>query len=243
MKSLKFLCSVIVLAASVSTYAQQEIIIVDRKDFKQDRTRKSKPVKLNDNNQEIKFAPFNMLAGEINFGYERQVSHKGSVDIELGPTISNIRFGGNSHFIDPSSNNQVENSALGFIAAIGYRYYPLDETQAMNRFYVSPVVKYKLMNTVYKDPLGNFSDIERGGDSKLNFYFNFGVQTWLSKSFSMDLYFGFGIGYHTETWYNLNSEFVDNAFQYSWTENYDSRAVYVGNIGLKVGIGSKTKSN
>lgn len=97
------------------------------------------------------------------------------------------------------------------------------------------------MNTIYKDPQENFSDIARGRTSKLNFYFNFGIQSWLSKSFSIDVYCGFGLGFHTDTSYNLDSQYSNGNYVYSWFGHYDSRAVYVANFGIKVGIGSKGK--
>jgi len=224
------------LMATVSTYAQDEIIIVDRKNYKQKRERQ---IKQNDNIQVIKFAPLNMLAGEINFGYERQFGQKGSVDFELGPTISNIGFGLDNHYVDPFNPSTVENSALGIVVGVGYRYYPLDETEALNRFYVSPVLKYKLFNTLYEDGSGFIESTEKGNQSMMNFYFNFGYQAWLSKSFSLDFYCGFGIGMHSERWYQTQSEWVDNEYQYSWLEHNDGGAVYVGNIGIKVGIGSE----
>ena len=240
MKSLKSLCSLLLLAATVSAYAQEEVIIVDRKYYKPERTPKKK--KLNDNDQVIKFAPFSMLAGEINFGYERQVGVKGSVDFELGPTISKIGFGGlNSHLFNSSSPSQSENSALGFVVSAAYRYYPMDETEALNGFYVGPVMKYKLMNSVYIDESDIFQDVARGKKSMLNFYFNFGYEAWLSKTFSMDFYAGFGIGMHTQTQYTLTSEWANNEYVYDWDEHYASGAVFVGNIGIKVGIGSQTK--
>lgn len=224
--------------ATISSYAQEEIIIVDRKNYKQPR--KEREIKLNENIQVIKFAPLNMLAGEINFGYERQFGQKGSIDIEVGPTISNIGFGLNSHIYDPyGSNNTTAISSLGFLIGAGFRYYPLDETEALNRFYVSPVLKYKLMNTNYEDLSEILTDTRTGKKSMMNFYFNFGYQTWLSKSFSIDLFCGFGIGMHSESTFYTTQVFQQNEWVSTWQENSVSGAVYVGNIGLKVGIGSK----
>ncbi len=235
MNSLKTICSVVLLMATVSTYAQDEVVIIDRKNYKQSRDRN---IKKNDNIQVVKFSPFQLLAGEINIGYERQISKKGSIDLEFGPTISNIGFGFNNHFIDPFNPSAIEKSALGFVAAVGYRFYPLDETEALNRFYVSPVLKFKLMNTAFEDGSGILADTQRGSRTMTNFFFNFGYQMWLAKSFSLDFFAGFGIGLHQETRFHTTQVFKDNAWVNEWAETNNSWAQYVGNIGIKIGIGS-----
>jgi hypothetical protein len=238
MKSLKTICSVVLLMATVSTYAQDEVIIIDRKNYKQSKNR---DIKQNDNTQIIKFSPLQLLAGEINLGYERQISKKGSIDLELGPTISNIGFGLNNHFIDPFNPSAIEKGALGFVAAVGYRYYPLDETEALNRFYVSPVLKFKLMNSIFEDGSGIMTDTQRGSRTMTNFFFNFGYQMWLAKSFSLDFFAGFGIGLHQETTFYTTQVFKDNTWVNEWQEINNSGSVYVGNIGIKIGIGSVAK--
>lgn len=226
------------LMATVSTYAQDEIIIIDRKNYKQ---KKDRDIKKTENTQVIKFSPFQLLAGEINLGYERQVSKKGSIDLEFGPTISNIGFGLNNHFIDPFNPSTIENSALGFVASVGYRFYPLDETEALNRFYVSPVLKFKLMNSIFEDGSGIMTDTQRGSRTMTNFFFNFGYQMWLAKSFSLDFFAGFGIGLHQEKRFYTTQVFTDNAWVNEWQETKGSGALYVGNIGIKIGIGSVAK--
>lgn len=238
MKTLKSLCSLGLLLITTASFAQDEVIIIDRKDFRKKRERE---IKLNDNVQIIKFAPLQMLAGEINFGYERQLSKKGSIDLELGPTISNIGFGLNNHFVDPFSPHVTENSGLGIVLSAGYRYYPLDETEALNRFYVSPVVKLKVMNSTYEDLSGFLEETRKGGRRMANFYFNFGYQFWPAKTFSIDLYGGFGIGMQDRTSFYSEQIFDGNTNTWNsvWVENKSSGAVFVGNFGVKVGIGSK----
>ena len=46
-------------------------------------------------NYAIKFAPFQLIAGEFNFSYEQRVAKRISLDLELGPTISQfgLNFG------------------------------------------------------------------------------------------------------------------------------------------------------
>jgi hypothetical protein len=213
----------------------QEVIIIDKGDAKE---RKEREIKLNDNTQVVKFAPLNMLVGEINLGYERQLSQKGSIDLEVGPTISKIGVTVDGHLVDPYTPSIAENSGLGFFTTVGYRFYPLDATEALNRFYVSPVMKFKVMNHTISD-LSNMLDDVRASNTRLNFYFNFGYQIWMAKSFSMDFFGGFGIGYQSIKDYLPESVFVDNNWTYRWASNSRSGAVYVGNVGLKLGIGSK----
>lgn len=218
---------------SFGVLAQQEIVIVERKDYK-------KPIKTNDNIQVFKFAPLNMIAGEIAFGYERQVSMKGSVDFELGPTFSNIGIGLSSHYIDQGSAQTFTNSRMGFVFSAAYRYYPLDETEALNRFYVSPVLRYKLTSTGYSTNYPGIGN-EVGNFSKLNFYFNFGYQVWASETFSIDFYTGLGIGSHRNEKFQLMADYNPDTqmYDYNWRSEVQSGAVYVFNMGLKVGIGSK----
>jgi hypothetical protein len=223
---------------STLTFAQEDVIIIDKGKLKSYKSERE--IKLNDNIQVFKFAPLNMLGGEINFGYERQVSKKGSIDIEIGPTISKIGLGVNSHFVDPWSTTptSIENSGMGFLTTFGYRFYPLDETEALNRFYVSPVLKYKLLNHTVEDLSGTLQDAN-GSNSQFNFYFNFGYQLWAAKYFAIDFYGGIGIGYQNIRDYYIASEFVNNDWNYYWQSDIAKGARYVFNAGIKVGIGKE----
>jgi hypothetical protein len=236
MSIIKLFSVSLIFLISFGSMAQNEVIIIDRKNYKKDRNR---DIRLNENTQIVKFAPINLLAGEINFGYERQLSQKSSLDFEIGPTLSNLRTGFNNHFIDPFQPVTVAKSALGFLIGAGFRYYPLDETEALNRFYVSPVLKYKLMNSRFEDVSGFVDGTRCGSFSRLNFYFNFGYQFWLSKSFSLDVFGGFGLGFHSEIAYTANHIFTGDDWLSSWEERTHSQGVLVGNVGLKLGIGSK----
>lgn len=235
---MKILATLLFSGLTFLTYnanAQEEIIIVDRehKDY-----RRSREVKLNDNTQAFKFAPLNLLIGEINFGYERQVSQKGSVDFEFGPTISKIGFGVNSHYANPYEPSQIENGGIGFLASVGYRFYPLDETEALNRFYVSPVLKYKILNHTVEE-LSGLVDDAKGSDTQFNFYFNFGYQVWAAKTFSLDFYTGLGIGYQLKIDQRIAYEFVNNDWNYFWEREEAKGTRYVFNLGLKLGIGKQ----
>ncbi len=230
------------LLLTVSTFAQEEIIIIDKSELKgYKRQKPEREIKLNDNTRVIKFAPLSMFAGEINFGFERQLSIKGSLDLEFGPTISEIGLGDvDNHYWNSLGLNTQRESGLGFLLGASYRYYPLDETEALNRFYVAPVLKYRLYNFRVSEISGLLDDLE-GSEQQLNFYFNFGYQLWVSNSFSLDFYTGMGIGYqeifdgYATTQWNDVTQQNENI----WVTDLSSGARYVFNMGLKVGIGYK----
>ena len=236
---MKTLATILTFLITTLSFAQDEVIIIDRSKSGNYKSRKSKDIRLNENTQVIKFAPLNLLAGEVLFGYERQYGVKGSLDFELGPTISKIGFGLNSHYVSSFEPSPEDISGLGFVSGISYRYYPLDETEALNRFYVGPQFRFKAMNHKVQDASGLVSGVQRGTKMNSNFYFNFGFQSWLSSTFSMDFYMGFGIGMQTERDYYVMADYVDNQTVYNWVEDLRSGAVYVFQMGLKVGIGSE----
>jgi hypothetical protein len=228
------------LLLSLITFGQEDIIIIDKSELREyKRQRPEREIRLNDNTKVIKFSPLSMMVGEINFGYERQLSIKGSIDLQFGPTISEIGFGNvDNHQFNQIGVSSRHNSGLGFLIGAGYRYYPLDETEALNRLYVSPVLKYRLYNYSI-DELSGVLDPLDGSDQQLNFYFNFGYQLWVSNSFSLDFYTGMGIGYqeifdgYATTIWNDQMQQNENV----WITERSTGARYVFNMGLKVGIG------
>lgn len=234
---MKILAAIVTGILSFASIAQEEVIIIDRS--KLNYTKPKKEVRFNENIQVIKFAPLNMLGGEILFGYERQLNAKGSFDVELGPTISKIGFGITTHYGGGFEPQIDELSGMGVVFGVSYRYYPLDETEALNRFYVAPQFRYKLLNHKVQDFSEFVPGIQKGNQTNANFLFNFGYQAWLSETFAMDMYIGLGIGMRTETdWYS-EQYYEDNTWKYRWVETYGSGARYLLNAGIKVGIGSK----
>lgn len=223
-----------VLMVVFSGVAQNEFVVIEQGG----RGKREKQIRLNDNIGVVKFCPTQMLVGEINFSYERQLSKQTSVEFGLGPTISNIAAGNVSgHYIDPWGGGYAyQTSGMGFFAEAGYRFYPLDETEALNRFYLGPVLKYRLKNFGLNDGAGQLSSM-RGSDSQFSFALNFGYQLWMSKSFSMDFFTGLGIGYQEITSYYPEQIYVDPNWTYQWKDNSRSGARYVFNFGFKVGIG------
>ncbi len=235
MKLIAYLSAVLI---SSSAFAQEEIIIIDRS---KTRIKTERDIKKNENDQVIKFAPLSMFDGEILFGYERQLTAKGSFDVELGPTISKISFGVPGHVGNSFEPSVGESGGLGVVLGVAYRYYPLDETEALNRFYVSPQFRYKLYTHSVQDYSGFVPGVQRGNETMANFFFNFGYQSWLSETFSMDFYFGIGIGNYSSRDYYAENFFNGTEWEYQWREEVRSGPRYVLNAGIKVGIGSKSK--
>lgn len=228
------------LVIVTSGIAQQELVVIEQVNGRYQRAKK--PVRLNDNVGVFKFSPTQLLAGEINFSYEKQFSRYSSFEIGAGPTISNIAFGdnGGNHIIQGIGIGAYtyQTSRVGMFLEAAYRYYPLDDTEALNRFYLSPVLKFRMMNFGLEDASGLLSATQ-GSDMRMNFAMNVGYQLWLSKTFSMDFYTGLGIGYQqVETFYPENT-YIDPNWTYVWRDNSYTQARYVFNFGVKVGIGHK----
>jgi hypothetical protein len=238
MQKLIFSSLTFFLLSSFTGFSQDDLIIIDRGALKRSSSTK-KEIKLNDNISAIKFSPTQMIMGEINFSWERQLSQKSSIELSAGPTISNIGFGIQSHLFDPYGGS-IETSGVGLFGEVGIRYYPLDETEALNRFYVSPILKFRQFNF----GLDDISDVlasTDGSDVQLNFLFNFGYQLWASKSFAVDFFGGMGIGMRTINSAYVEAIWANNQYEYQWIRTRNSNARYVFSAGIKVGIGQKAK--
>lgn len=233
---MKILACLSALLITSSIFAQDEIIVIDRS---KTRLKTQREFKKNENSQVYKFAPLSILDGEILFGYERQLTAKGSFDVELGPTISKISVGVNGHVGNSFEPSVGETSGMGFVTGVAYRYYPLDETEALNRFYVSPQFRYKIYTHSVQDFSGFADGVQRGNETMANFFFNIGYQSWLSDTFSADFYFGVGIGNYSSRDYYVENFFNGSDWEYRWIEQGISGARYVLNAGIKFGIGAK----
>ncbi|MDB2657032.1 hypothetical protein N9Y60_03135 [Crocinitomicaceae bacterium] len=233
MKLIAYLSAILITS---SAFAQEEIIIIDRSKA---RIKTERDFKKNQNTQVVKYAPLSLFDGEILFGYERQLTAKGSFDVELGPTISKISFGVPGHVGNSFEPSVGETTGMGLVLGAAYRYYPLDETEALNRFYISPQFRYKIYTHSVQDYSEFVSGVQRGNETMANFFFNFGYQSWLSETFSLDFYFGIGIGNYSSRDYYAENFFNGTEWEYQWREETRSGARYVLNAGIKVGIGSK----
>jgi len=224
-----------------SAIAQEEKIIVIDKGA--GRTAKQKTVRpLVVNNSVMKFNPLQMIAGEIAFGYERKIDELSSVEFEFGPTLSNIGLSvsNNHYYFDPYYGpNAQETSGVGFFVSAAYRFYPLDNGLVLNGFYVSPVVKYRLMNFDVEDFSGTLP-AQNGNENHMYFTFNFGFQKWLSERFSIDYYAGIGLGYEDHLHYRVLNEYnsTTGLYEYSWEKNAYHGVRFVVTGGIKIGIGN-----
>jgi len=226
------------LMSSIYSYAQEEIIIIDRS-----RTKKTvndnMPRRMVEHMQVFKFDPLRMSIGEINFSYERALNEYSSVEVELGPTISNLGRNRFSNIIGPGSNRKI--SQMGIFASAAFRFYPLDDRLVFNQLYISPKIKFRQYNeiTEYNSLETGTTGMRDGSSSETIFTFNFGYQQWLAERFSFDYYFGVGIGGYRGKSYSAFEEYNGNTNSYSivWQENKENFARFVATIGIKVGIG------
>lgn len=236
MKKTIFMAIAAIFALVQTGIAQDEMVIVDR-GSRYDRAKK--PIRLNENTSVLKFTPTQMIVGELNFGYERQLSSNTSLEISLGPTISNIALGDvQTHFFDPWGSYTYRTSRIGAFGEIGYRFYPLEHTEALNRFYVSPLLKVKVMNFGIEDGSG-FLAATKGNDVRASFAMNIGYQLWMSKSFCIDFFTGMGIGYQQRNDSFIEQQYIDPNWTYVWRQEVSTGARYVFNFGFKMGIGYK----
>lgn len=228
------------LFVSIYGIAQEEkIFVIDRGD--RGRTRPQKEQKLVDNDHVLKFSPLQMVMGEINVGFEKKIDEMSSFEFELGPTLSEVGFTVNdNHYADPWGNpSQGRNTGLGVFGSVGYRFYPMDNTMVLNRFYVSPVFKYRLYNFSLIDYSKTLDD-QKGSENQAIFTFNFGYQKWLSDHFSLDMFAGLGLAYEGHKTYYVNSVYDGNIgnYVYSWKENNYNGVRFAFTMGVKVGIGN-----
>lgn len=214
--------------------AQEDVVVVDRR-----RPREHRTARIVDNTYVIKFTPTQIVMGEINLGLEYSVNEMSSLDVEIGPTFSNLGFTVNDSHTDPWGTAGIgQTTRAGFFMGLGYRFYPLDHTRVLNQFYISPVFKYRVYNFGVVDFSNTLSDA-KGNENQAIFTFNVGSQWWLSDHFSLDLYGGLGLAYEVhndklmETLYNPDTQMYD----YRWVDNRFSGARFAATLGLKFGIG------
>jgi hypothetical protein len=220
----------------------EKVVIIDKSAYKSE-VRNQRTKKLVDNTSVVKFSPLQMIAGEINFGYERKISDYSSIEIEFGPTLSNIGLSVNQnhYYVDPfgSYNYVDQTSKVGFFLSTGFRFYPADNGKVLNGFYVSPVIKYRLMNNGLHDYSGNLDDT-KGSESDVNFSFNFGFQKWVSSRFSLDFFGGVGLAYESYNTKEVVSAYnsTTQLYDYYWKRNTYDGVRFLITGGIKVGIGN-----
>ena len=189
-----------------------------------------------ENKWAVKITPTQMIMGELNLGIEFKVSPKTSIEIQLGPTISEVGFGGRIWENMDQTSSISRESSIGYFGALGFRYYPLEKTQAMTRLYIEPQLKYRVYNSSLSEETGLWGE-QTSSITQYKFIFNTGYQLWATKSFGFDFYLGAGLGYRTVTDYSPEISYGANGYEYMWEENTYSKPQLLLNFGVKVAIG------
>jgi hypothetical protein len=229
------------LVVTLAKAQEEKVIVIDRGAAYKNTQRARKPEKLVDNSHVMKFSPLQMIMGEINLGFEKRVNEMSSIEFEFGPTLSELGFSVNSNHYSPDPwgfNYSRRSTGVGFFGSVGYRFYPMDNTMVLNRFYVSPVFKYRIYNFGVED-YSKVLPSQKGNEGQAIFTFNFGYQKWLSDHFSLDMFAGFGLAYESHKDFFTESIYDDvtGAYTYKWVNNNYSGVRFAGTMGIKVGIG------
>lgn len=227
------LTAILLLTSFVAINAQE----LDDDYYFRRRQREKKAQEI-DLQQVTKYTPTQMFTGELLFGYERKIDAKSSWEAQLGPTLSEIWPLNNSFHLDYFGVSSKRESGLGLSISGAYRYYPSDYYEALQGFYVSPMLKYRLYNYGFSTDVPGL-DRKSGSKNELYFTFNFGKQIWLAKTFAIDTYIGMGIGYRSESSYYLDGtyDYITGEYNYEWKQDYESYPSYYFTTGVKVGIG------
>ncbi|MGV3611822.1 MAG: hypothetical protein ACO1N0_12780 [Fluviicola sp.] len=224
---MKNLIAVIILSAlSFGSYSQEEA----------DNSMEKKFV--------LKFCPTQLIAGEFNFSYEQRVARIISLELEVGPTISQfgLNFGNQrlwrSDLWEFDAINPDADAAIGFHASLAPKFYPTSQDNELKGLYLSPMFKYRTYNYTVEDVTGNLDD-QRASLSQAMFRFNMGFQFWPGDgNFSIDMYFGVGLSTFTIK-DRLVDNYVDNQgyVQSQWVTNTDTGVRLNVATGLKFGFG------
>lgn len=218
----KLLGSIILSAISLVTWSQDET---------EDRIGK---------NFVLKFAPTQLVAGEFNFSYEQRIARIFSLELEVGPTISQfgLNFGNQRLWRGDIWNfnpiNSDADAGIGFHASLAPRFYPLSGDNELKGLYLSPVFKYRQYNYLIQDINGVLEDT-KASLSQLIFRFNMGFQFWPGDgNFSIDMYFGVGLGA-----FDINDKYMDNYVDDQG--NVQSRWVATSNTGVRLNAATGIK--
>lgn len=191
----------------------------------------------------IKYSPTQLVVGELHFAYEQRIAPQSSIEISLGPTISEIGIPP-LLFRNLVIGTASRESALGFFGGLSYRYYPLSGyATAPRALYVAPELKYRLYNTTYVDRIYNLGE-RNGGTTQFMFKFNTGYQFWLGSRFSIDVYTAVGVGSTTLRSYSTGQSYdpvTGNTGNPEWISHSRSRVSFLGSFGFKLGIGGPRK--
>ncbi|TSJ41975.1 hypothetical protein [Fluviicola chungangensis] len=196
----------------------------------------------------LKFCPTQLFAGEFNFSYEQRVARILSLELEVGPTISQfgVNFGnqrlwqGNDGLgvWQFQSIGEDAEAAIGFHVSLAPKFYPTSEDNQLKGLYLSPVFKYRKYNYINEDINGILDDAKSHLDQMI-FRFNMGFQFWPGDgNFSIDMYFGVGLSTFHIQGQSLDSYVDDQGYtQTRWSSFSDTGIRFNAATGLKFGFG------
>lgn len=192
----------------------------------------------------LKYCPTQLVAGEFNFSYEQRLARMVSLELEIGPTISQfgLNFGnqqlwqGDIWGFDAVDDNA--NAAIGFHASLAPRFYPMAQENDMRGLYISPVFKYRRYNYTNEDMNGMLDDA-RSNIDQLILRFNMGFQFWPGNGhFSLDMFFGVGLSTYNIKGQNVNSFVNDQGMvESSWSSYSDTGIRFNAATGVRFGFG------
>jgi hypothetical protein len=197
----------------------------------------------------FKYVPTQVAVGEFNLAIEQQVAKRSSLELDFGLTAAEIDIfnaGLNEHrlgTIDFQFQKKVYSGEtlprIGFMGALGFRYYPIPSDRNLHRLYISPIVKFKQYAYQF-EPMAEqngdivFDNID-GTDARLNLSFNFGYQLHIS-SFIMDFFLGAGIGYRKYDEHVAVEDWATGVSDYYYVSSVKEMFIPIGQLGVKVGV-------
>ncbi len=221
---------IILLAVSFGTFSQEEAENSGERKFA------------------LKFCPTQLVAGEFNFSYEQRIAPIFSLELEVGPTISQfgLNFGNQRlwqgdnglGFWDFESIDSRAKPSIGIHVSIAPRFYPMAQDNPMKGLYLSPVVKYRRYNYINED-LSDVLDDAQSYVDQMIYRFNLGLQFWPGDgNFSIDMYFGVGLStYNLKGNRYFNTVTNEGNVQTQWDTYRDNGIRLNVATGLKFGFG------
>lgn len=187
----------------------------------------------------VKFAPTQLVAGEMSLNYEQRIGKFISLELDLGPTFSEFGINRSNHSLwyNGTVNDLDVMSDIGFHISLAPRFYPLYDECEMRGLYLSPVFKYRVYNSTYT--YDGLSD-QSGSLTQAIFRFNLGFQFWPGAGkFSIDLFSGIGMSSNTDKMFKVENVYDPNTGNYamSWVDNTRKLMTINGVIGVKFGFG------
>lgn len=192
----------------------------------------------------VKYAPFQLIAGELHFEFEHAVAPQISVFANAGPTISDVGLGKLllDEIYKPSFSRE---SDIGAFIGIGFRYYILSNyAMAPKGLYVGPEIKYRYYkSTPSTDPSQmqqNTNDLYYNA-KQLSFRFQIGNQFLIGGRFALDMYVNFGMGKTTINTRDMITYYDGANYVYGMGDVTRNKVSIVGTTGIKFGFGGIKK--